>query len=217
MKRRNPSNIPFAKHEVEDYERKRYRGIDQRLVDWRERRILGKIFRKTGGGSARLLDLPCGYGRFSRLIVERGFFLVSGDLSFHMVKRAIEKSGQSMPLPGVVADARQGLPFKDGSFHLVLSMRFFHHLHEESERVTILKEFSRISSAWIALSYYQTNWLHSLQRKLRRRIKRSRTRIRMTARREFFKEAGSAGLEVVRSFPLFRGIHSQHIVLLKKK
>jgi len=211
------SNPAFEKHEVEEYEKRRYRGQDQRLVDRRERRILRKILRELGGDFLRVLDLPCGYGRFSRLVLDKGFSLVSSDLSFHMVKRAREKSGEVHLHSAVVADAKQGLPFKNGAFSLLLCVRFFHHLHEKKERESILSEFFRVCSDWLILSYYQRNWLHSLQRKLRRRLKKSKTMIKMVSRQEFYEEVGVAGFKVVSVSPLFRGIHSQHVALLEKK
>lgn len=212
------SNIPFEKQEVEEYERKRYRGIDQRLVHGREGRLLRKILRKIGEGPLLVLDIPCGYGRFSDLLLDKDFSLVSSDLSFYMVKRASEKGRKPhfRFLSGIVADAKQSLPFKKDAFSLLLSMRFFHHIHEKEERESILKEFSRATSGWVILSYYQRNLLHILQRKLRRRIKRSRTRIKMIPRREFYKEVEGAGLRVIKISPLFRGIHAHHIALLKK-
>jgi SAM-dependent methyltransferase len=215
---REVMNTPFKEHEVEEYERKRYRGIDQRLVHRREEKLLRKILRKIGDGPLLVLDVPCGYGRFSDLLLDKDFCLVSSDISFPMVKRAREKSGHphSRFLSGVVADAKQGLPFKKGAFSLLLSMRFFHHVHEKEEREFILKEFYQATSDWVILSYYQKNLLHNLQRRLRRKIKRSRTRIKMIPRKEFYKDVEGAGLRVVKISPLFRGIHAHHIALLKK-
>lgn len=209
-------NTPFQKREVEDYERKRYRGLDQKLVHAKEKRILQKIMKKIADNSSWVLDIPCGYGRFSSLLLEKSLFLVSCDLSFFMVKKAREKN-EDMGLPlGVVADGKLGLPFKRGSFDLLLSMRFFHHLHQREERKAVLEEFSRVTKEWLILSYYQINFLHLLQRKLRRGIKKSKTRIKMVSRREIEKEFQEAGFKAVRIFPLFRGIHSHHIALLKK-
>jgi len=73
MKKGNSSNIPFEKHEVEEYERKRYRGIDQRLVHGREGRLLRNILRKIGDGPLLVLDIPCGYGRFSNILLDKDF------------------------------------------------------------------------------------------------------------------------------------------------
>ncbi|MFQ6108551.1 MAG: class I SAM-dependent methyltransferase [Candidatus Aminicenantales bacterium] len=210
------SSIPFQKQEVEDYEQRRYRGLDQRIVHQRERKILEKILEGIKEESPRVLDIPSGYGRFSALFLERGWKLVSSDLSFHMVRRARERTPIEGSHSAVVSDATAGLPFKRGVFTLLVSMRFFHHLHQREERVFVLKEFRAITSRWIIISYYRRNAFHSLQRKLRRALKKSRTKICMISRDNFEREVSQAGLEVVGVFPLFRIFHSQSIALLKK-
>ena len=220
MNKRNSANIPFKRHEVEKYERKRYRGLDQRLVHGREMRILRKMLRRIrrerDNDSYRALDLPCGYGRFSQLLQKEGFSHVNSDLSFHMVERAGEKHSSSGKISGVVADAKQGLPFQRDAFFLLFSMRFFHHLHEKEDREAILKEFSRVTSDWVILSFYKRNALHVLQRKLRRRVMKKKTRIKMVSRKEFYQEIKDAGLNIIKVIPLFRGIHAHNIALLKK-
>ncbi|MEA3421230.1 MAG: class I SAM-dependent methyltransferase [Acidobacteriota bacterium] len=211
-------NTTFKKHEVEDYERKRYRGIDQKIVHAREQKILEKILRTAGKDAIRVLDLPCGYGRFSSLMLKKGFSLVSSDLSFYMVKRAEEHSRlyNLASVSGVVADAKHGLPFKQEVFNIILSMRFFHHLHEKKNRKFILKEFFYVSSKYVILSYYQMNFLHILQRKFRKKLKKSKTQIKMISRKEFQEEVEDAGFSIIKIFPLFRGIHSHHIAFLEK-
>lgn len=216
------ASAPFRDDEVADYERRRYRGLDQRLVHRREMRILRKILGRIESSAppaapSYALDAPCGYGRFSGLLLERNFLLVSSDLSPAMVRRARAKDTISIKPMGIVSNISGGLPFRAGAFRLILSMRFFHHLHRSEERRRALAEFAAATKAWLVLSYYQANALHLLQRRLRRLAKKSRTRIKMISRREFEKEAGAAGLEIVRLFPLWRGIHAQHIALLKKK
>lgn len=214
----NAKNIPFQKYEVDEYEKRRYRGIDQRLVHMREKKILVKILKRLRGDSLFTLDIPCGYGRFSELLLEKKFALVNCDISFYMVKRAEERrltAGQFLKL-GVVADAKKGLPFKSDVFDCLFSIRFFHHIHDEKERELILKEFSRVSGRWLILTFYKSNFLHSLQRKLRKKIKKSKTRIKMISYREFVSVVERSGLSVVKMFPLFKGLHSQQIVLLKK-
>ncbi len=220
MNNKKPANVPFQKHEVKDYERKRYRGLDQKLVHGREMRILRKMLRRIrlekDNDSLRALDLPCGYGRFSHLLQEERFSPVNSDLSFHMVERAGEKHANPDKIQGVVADAKQGLPFQRGVFSIVFSMRFFHHLHDKEDREAILKEFSRVTSDWAILSFYQRNALHVLQRKLRSRVMKKKTRIKMIPRKEFYQGIEDAGLNIVKVIPLFRGIHAHHIALLKK-
>ncbi len=208
----------FEEHEVKEYERKRYRGIDQRLVHRRETHILERILERIAPGSGNALDIPCGYGRFSGLFRKRGWSLVSCDYSFSMVKRAKESEGGSEFSKdwGVVANAKRELPFKDEAFPVLLCMRFWHHVHDPAERRSVLDFFSRVTSGWVILSYYQANALHRLQRRCRRVLKKSSTRIKMISKTEFYNEVREAGFECVAVFPLFRGIHAQHVTVLKK-
>ena len=210
--------MPFSNNEVANYEKKRYRGLDQRLVLSREQKILKKIFDRIGAASGLALDLPCGYGRFSDFLLKRGLGLINCDVSHAMVKRANERAVKLVQGKnrGAVANATSGLPFKEVIFFLVFSMRFFHHVHSSQNRRKILGEYYRVTSEWAVLSYYQSNALHKIQRKFRRKIKKTPTRIKMITKQEFQSEAEESGFEVVSVFPLFRGIHSQHIVLLKK-
>ncbi|MGQ9673215.1 MAG: class I SAM-dependent methyltransferase [Candidatus Aminicenantales bacterium] len=229
------AKLPFSACEVRDYEKRRYRGLDQRLVHRREVRILEKIMKliedlekETTVVTVRgqnstpyriirrwALDAPCGYGRFSGLLLRRGYRLVSADLSLAMVERACSRQNNYTFPIGIVCNMVGGLPFKPEVFPLILTIRLFHHLHESGERQKVLQELAYVASGWIILSYYQSNPLHRLQRRLRRLLKKTRTRIRMITRREFEQEVRAAGLNIVRTFPLFKGIHGHHIALLK--
>ncbi|MGD9346832.1 MAG: methyltransferase domain-containing protein [Candidatus Aminicenantes bacterium] len=208
----------FEEHEVEEYERKRYRGIDQRLVHRRETLLLERILERNAPEGGIALDVPCGYGRFSELFRKRGWHLVSCDYSFSMVKRAKGSSVKdpALKLWGVVANAKQRLPFREKTFSILLCMRFWHHVHDPEERKALLGFFSRVTSGWVILSYYQVNTLHRLQRALRRKLKKSPTRIKMIARQDFYEEVREAGFACEKVFPLFWGIHAQHVALLKK-
>jgi len=214
----------FEKDQVADYEKRRYRGLDQKIVHAREVRILKRLLERAGRFSPEegqlpplVLDAPCGYGRFSGLILGRGFRLLSSDLSFHMVKRAVERTGRPRSAAGLVSNLTRGIPVRDKAVRAVFSMRFFHHLRDREDRRAVLAEFGRVASGFVILSYYQTNALHIIQRKIRRVLKPNKRRISMIPRREFVEDAQAAGLEPVRIVPLFRGIHSQQIALLRPK
>jgi len=206
----------FTAEGVRDYERRRYRGIDQRIVHARETRLIERHFSAIAAGpgprALSILDLPCGYGRFSPLLRPRARRLVNSDLSFEMVARSRAAGADA----GAVANAKQGLPFKDGSFDVVFSLRFFHHLHEPRDREAILSEFRRVSSGWAIVSFYRLSGLHSFQRRLRRLFGKSRTRIKMIEPGTFEREAEAAGFEVAAVAPLFRGLHAYHLALLRK-
>lgn len=208
----------FKEHEVKEYERKRYRGIDQKLVHRRETRILERLLARIASAPGNVLDIPCGYGRFSSLLGKKGWQLTSCDYSFSMVKRARESGKESGPHKnwGVVADAKKGLPFKENTFPILLCMRFWHHVHDPAERRAILGFFSDITSGWVILSFYKVNALHRMQRRFRRKLKKSSTRIKMIAEDEFYSEIAAAGFECLEVAPLFPGVHAQHVALLQK-
>ncbi|MDH4197118.1 MAG: class I SAM-dependent methyltransferase [Candidatus Aminicenantes bacterium] len=226
------TNKTFRRDEVRDYERRRYRGLDQRLVDRRERRITQKLLaaalsraeKSAPRGAARgspplVLDVPCGYGRLSVLVLEQGARLVAGDISLHMVERALQNVAGRGPAEqwtaGVVTDLTKGLPFRGGAFDAAIVMRLFHHLHRSEDRRAVLAEAARVARGPIVLSFYRMNRLHVLQRKLRKAMKGKAYEIRMITGRMFRDEVEAAGLRVVRVVPLFRGLHAQHIAVLE--
>lgn len=206
----------FQPLEVAEYEKMRYRSWDQRLVDQREKKILQEYFLRIEPRRRLLLDLPCGYGRFVSLSLSQGYQVVPADLSPAMVARTLQRNVAGGVTGGVVVDALQGLPFKDESFGLILAMRFFHHLHQEEERMAVLREFWRVTQEDVVLSFYQENLLHRAQRRLRRWLKKSPTRIKMITWAEFRREISETGWALVEKKALFPGIHSQVIVRLKK-
>lgn len=207
----------FTELEVEHYEKTRYRGLDQRLVHRREEKILEKIFEIIGLGSGTALDIPCGYGRFTGLLVSQGLTPVCSDYSISMVRRALQRTGEIQSSAGFVADAKLRLPVKDSAADILLSMRFFHHIHGQDSRGFILSEFGRVTRRWVVVSFYQSSPLHRLQRLIRNLFKKTQRKIKMIDREEFEQALEGSLLRVERTFPLFRGIHAQRIVLLKNE
>lgn len=208
----------FQPHEVRDYEKRRYRHIDQRVIDRREKNILSRILSVIPGRSPLVLDMPCGYGRFSGMLRAGADPLVVSDLSYHMVHRARENAGPGPPATlGAVGDAAAGLPFARDVFGLVVSMRLFHHLRTPEKRAAVLKELSRVAKGPVILSYYRLNGLHRLQRRIRKSLRKKGARISMLPAVDFRREAGAAGLRINKSYSVLPGIHAQTIVYLEKE
>lgn len=207
----------FTKRGVEDYERRRYRGLDQRIVHGRETRILRRLLdRVAPAPGGRILDAPCGYGRFSALCLARGGALTGADLSLNMVRRALDASPAPGRHAGVVADFRAGLPFRAGAFDVVFSMRLLHHIHDAEGRRRILSEFGRVAGRWAVVSFYKHNAFHALQRVVRRRLLRKPRTVKMVAWAEFKADCEAAGFVLRKKKGLLPGLHAQHILLLEK-
>lgn len=78
-------------------------------------------------GDERILDLGCGTGELERHIQCRwpAVTVVGVDLCRQMVLQAKEKFASQLPVRFLCADG-QSLPFRDGSFDLVVSSSAFH-------------------------------------------------------------------------------------------
>ncbi|MCP2519378.1 class I SAM-dependent methyltransferase [Candidatus Aminicenantes bacterium AC-335-A11] len=206
-------NHIFGREEVEKYERKRYKGLDQKIVNWREKSIVQKILKNISEENFSILDIPCGYGRFINILENNGNKIFASDLSFSMVEKAREKNYKNFYF---VSNLKLGIPIKSNTIDCVFCFRFFHHLHYREERVKVLKELERISKKWIIISCYIENKIHSIQRKIRKKLMKKKTKIKIISLEDLESEVNYAKLKIIKIFPVLKGIHSQHIILLKK-
>jgi len=202
--------------DVEEYRRTRYKGIDQKIINKRERMILEKIFGSIEEKSISVLDVPCGYGRFSKLLLKRSLSLTSADISFPMVLTAREYSlSANFHHHFLVGDIRR-LPLKEKSFDYIVTVRLFQHIPQSSIRRQILKELHRVAKRIVIVSFYRYNLLHRIERWVRCRIKSVKNKISMLSLGDFVKELNSVGFKVLNLFPVIRYFHAHNIVLLEK-
>lgn len=110
------------------------------IIDSRRKELLRSWL---SGKRGIFLDYGCGDGGFSRFIEEElGKDVVGVDLSKGMVRYASSKSKRHQKSSFLVADCHT-LPFRDGSFGVIVGMGIFHHLHWRrsiSECNRLLKE-----------------------------------------------------------------------------
>lgn len=90
------------------------------------------------------LDAGCGFGVYSHMLSNKGYRVVSLDVSVGMLKKArnlMKKSGVSF-----VRGSITHLPFKKKGFELILCLDTLHHLTDK-HFVKILREFRRIAKS----------------------------------------------------------------------
>ena len=198
--------------DVAHYEKRRYGTPDQKFIDHRERRLMGEMIQSLDSPLSDVLDVPCGYGRFSTWLAGRDVQLICADVSAAMVERTrerMEEGGRKERY--VVMDIRH-LPFKDAVVDATFTMRLFHHGFARDQMASILKELARVSRRWVILSYYRTNRIHALFR----RLKGFSSRIKMVTDAEFESERSGLGLMIRIRRPLVRWVHAQTLVILEK-
>ncbi|MEW5768498.1 MAG: class I SAM-dependent methyltransferase [bacterium] len=207
-----------AKQKVILYEKTRYSKPDQWLVNSREKQIVRKILKKINLRADSLLDIPCGYGRFTSLFLKEGLSVTCSDLSKAMVDRCKENVTTDRPQENrgqisrfAVSDIRK-LPFKENSFDCTFTFRLVQHIPSPEERKKLLQELSRVTRRWAIISFYRPSLFHILARKIRG-LKHG---INMLLQKEFVREAESCNLKVKAVYPIFPGLHAQVICLLEK-
>ncbi len=193
--------------EVERYANRRYRTWDQRLISNREQALIKRLILENGLGG-KILDVPCGYGRFHQLL--SGFGSVSAaDLNHYAV---VYYNKNICSDPKAIEASADDLPYADASFDGIFCFRLLQHMHEKHERVAILREFNRISRQWIIASFYLSSWLHIAHRK----IIKMPSRITMISKNDLVEEAQDAGLQLKVLRSVLPGLHAHRIGLFIK-
>lgn len=198
------------------YLRHRYGGT-QRLVNWREQRLVAALLRRTRR-PGRVMDVPSGYGRFTPALdasATGAVVCVDIDCERLIALRRATLEGHGTAL--VRADLRGVLPFASRSFDLVFNLRYLHHVGTREERQSVVAELVRVSRRYVLLSYYRRSNIHALQREVQSATRRNRReRPAMIARAEFDQMLRDVGCRRIADRSLIPGIHAQRIVLLER-
>lgn len=198
--------------EVRHYERTRYSHLDQWLVNLLEQRIVRNFIEENELEGLTLLDIPCGFGRFSPQFLRDKIKLTSADVSHAMVNRTRENLSHIDGDKNFLVASVKELPFKDSSFDVTFTARLLHHNFTRNDRIDILKELGRISKRHVIVTMYRWTLFHKLTRKIRR-LKRV---IIMLSLKEMEEEIKRSGLRVVEMRILMPIFHSQVFLLLEK-
>ncbi len=156
---------------VDDYDAARFSSLKGRLVNWREQRlVMGALGQASLKPPARILDLPCGTGRVTLTLAERGFIVTGADVSEAMLARAGARlGGLSAPVrPTLTLADAESLPFPDAEFDAVVSLRLLGHM-PPPVRLLALSEFRRVTRRHVVLAYYDRRSLQGVLRRRRRR------------------------------------------------
>lgn len=143
-----------------DYDHERRRSVYDRWKWNRERAAVARMLDDLAV-SGRVLDLPTGTGRFLDLLARNGRSSVGCDVSPAMLALARERASDlDAPLAGAEAER---LPFPDGVFEIVVSIRFFQHLPVAAVE-PILRELVRVAENGVLLQAPFSNPLSPLVR-----------------------------------------------------
>jgi SAM-dependent methyltransferase len=198
-------------NDPQGYQRQRYRSLDQAWVNWREQRLLARLLTQCQLAKGTVLDVPCGYGRFTPLYARLGITAIEADVSYDMAHLAAANYARHGQKHWLCADVL-ALPFPDSTFDSVLCIRLLHHRYSDAERQRILCELARVSRRFVIISFYRCTPLHGLARHWRG----SRGRLAMMTLPHLRELAQASGLQIQRVHSLLRFCHAQTFVVLTK-
>jgi len=194
---------------VERYAQSRYRHYDQRLISWREQRIVDRFLKQITDGNHLLLDIPAGYGRFTPLFHKHAFKVISCDLNLYalLYQRQCFPDNNLM----IVTDGNR-LPLPDNFANVVFNFRLMQHFQTSDQRVALLKELTRVSNCYLIISVYLDSAFHRLIQVISGR----KRRMTMISRIQWDTELLLCGLRVIQVRRPLRLLHAQNIFLLEK-
>lgn len=163
---------------------------------------------------AHILDLPCGSGRLTKILLSSGYNVTAADVSPVMLKIAerniniyrFEEKIQSQEVQFRMVDIRN-TGFNDNEFDGVICYRLFHHFSDADTRKKAMAELQRISQGPVIISFFNSFSLSASLRKLKYFMKRmpitDRVAIKMSL---FLNELKSQGMRPVDTIPIRWGV-----------
>ncbi|MBN2646043.1 MAG: class I SAM-dependent methyltransferase [Desulfuromonadaceae bacterium] len=164
-----------------------------------------------------VLDAPCGVGRASLMLAEKGFDVTGIDLG-NAALLAARTAAAEAQLDLVIerADLEQ-LPYDNASFDACLCFRFIHHLPTDELRERIIGELCRVSQEYVLISYLSPLSVTSLRRTLAEQLGgkpsiQHRTSLGTLTRH--FERHGFSLHQDLAQLPL---LHSLHLAIFKRE
>jgi SAM-dependent methyltransferase len=194
---------------------------------WRDRREKACILEcmkaiPTGG---RVLDLPCGTGRLTRMLIERGYRVTGADVSEAMLSRARDNYRDYQQQHGTQAPAVQfeirdvlATGFNTDQFDGVMCIRLFHHFDDAETRRRALKELRRICHGPIVVTFLNSFALDRFGSWVKHRMRgKKQTSQLPIPLKTFVADVEAAGLKVERRIAAHWGISSRWFLVLRRQ
>lgn len=197
-----------------DYDDIRFVSMQGKYTNKREIALVLKSLEIAGLQSGEILDLPCGTGRVTEALLDKGFRVTGGDISEEMMSHAKKKTVNYGDQVQFAKADIENLQFPDNSFDAVTTIRLLHHI-PPSLHIQVLSELHRVSRQWVVITF---STKYALQN-VRRNFKSVFTKFpRYSISPSLFKsEVDQVGFDIVSYIPMFPLISESNFVLLKKR
>lgn len=174
---------------------------------------------------SRVLDLPTGTGRLLPMLLGRGYRVLAGDYSEHMLNEARRHCEAVAPDALAAGDRiefskldvmQTGLP--DNAVDVVICNRLIHHYPTSELRRQALAELGRVASRRLIVSYFSNVALSAARFHLKNRLLNRKPNDRIPIWPSVMAaDVRAAGLEVCRTLPVRFGLSPQTYLVLERE
>ncbi|RMO04240.1 hypothetical protein ALQ47_04860 [Pseudomonas cichorii] len=145
----------YTKDHARQYLEKHQNGLSRRLSHYRDEQLARKALH-LAGDPGLVLDLPCGAGRFWPLLAEKNNrSIIGADNSADMLNTAIESQPEHV--------VKRVQPLQTSAFAInlpenavdsIFCMRLLHHVGQAEHRMSLLREFQRVTRDSVIVSLW---------------------------------------------------------------
>jgi ubiquinone/menaquinone biosynthesis C-methylase UbiE len=203
----------YDEQHAQDYLLKHQDGLARRLSHKRDEQLARRALARVGKPGL-VLDLPCGAGRFWPLLAQKpNRVIIGADNSAAMLEVAMQAQPAEVvkrvrPLQTSAFD----IALPDNAVDSIFCMRLLHHIGESAHRLTLLREFQRVTRDSVIISLWVDGNFKAWKRKRMEQKRREETgqdgyqnRFVLPAAtvEKEFKQAGFRIQEHLDFFPLY--------------
>ncbi len=210
----NPRTLYQDQSVADAYDKERFHSLEGKIFDRLEKRAIAKALKVVPVGS-HVLDLPCGTGRITELILEKGYQTMGVDLSPSMIRVATQKLQAFGSQIRFRVDDIEQLGLHGKAFECVTCIRFLSHF-DTPERIKFLRTLARVSQRWVIIGISYSNPWYRFRRLLKQWISSSEPVRHPVSEQSLQRELKKSGLRISkRFFPM--SILSEDLILLLDK
>ncbi len=201
---------------ADSYDRDRFHSFSGSTFDRLEKRAIWRLLAPLSATlqKGKTLDVPCGTGRITEFLLQKGLQVTGGDISEAMIAKASSKChhfGSQVEFRHLDLDA---LDLPSNSFQLVTCIRLFHHLATKV-RAQILKELARVSSGYVLVNVSYDSAYYRCRRRLKQFMGQGISKC-SSSWPELIEESYGAGLRIDRIAFVCRPVSEDLVLLLCK-
>ena len=164
----------YNQQHAQKYLQKHQDNLSRRLSHRRDEQLARKAL-KLAGDPGLVLDLPCGAGRFWPLLAEKpNRVIIGADNSADMLATACKaQPADVVKRVQPLQTSAFAINLPDNAVDSIFCMRLLHHVGDAAHRLTLLREFQRVTRDSVIISLWVDGNFKAWKRK-RSEQKRSR-------------------------------------------